>query len=127
MITLVLNTIGSYTLFQFMSYVGIALATACASWLNVALLTITLYRRGHLKPDDKLKRNAPRALLCSLLMGGALMGGAWLLGGALSGHVLIKTLALSALVAGGIALFFALAIVTGTIAAGELKRMLRLS
>src|SRR5579871_234116 len=90
MISLVLNTIGSYTLFQFMSYVGIALATACASWLNVMLLSITLYRRGHLKLDDKLKRNAPRALLCSLLMGSALWCGAWLLGGALSGHVLVK-------------------------------------
>jgi len=126
MISLVINTIGSYTLFQFMSYVGIALATAFASWLNVGMLGFTLYRRGHLKLDAQLKRNAPRALLCSLVMGLALRAGAWLLGGALAGHLVVKALALSALVTGGIGLFFVLAILTGAIATSELKRMLRL-
>jgi putative peptidoglycan lipid II flippase len=126
MISLVINTIGSYTLFQFMSYVGIALATAFASWLNVGMLGFTLYRRGHLKLDAQLKRNAPRALLCSLVMGLALRAGAWLLGGALGGHLVVKALALSALVTGGIGLFFLLAILTGAIATSELKRMLRL-
>jgi putative peptidoglycan lipid II flippase len=126
MISLVINTIGSYTLFQVMSYVGIALATAFASWLNVSMLAITLHRRGHLKLDAQIKHNVPRVLLCSLGMGIALRGGAWLLGGALAGHVVVKVLALSALVTGGIGLFFAFAILTGAIAAGELKRMLRL-
>jgi putative peptidoglycan lipid II flippase len=125
MISLVINTIGSYTLFQFMSYVGIALATAFASWLNVTLLAVTLYRRGHLKLDAKLKRSLPRALLCSLAMGAALRGGAWLLAEPLAGHVLVKTLALALLVAGGIALFFALAVGSGAIEGSELKRMLR--
>jgi putative peptidoglycan lipid II flippase len=126
MISLVINTIGSYTLFQDMSYVGIALATAFASWLNVSMLAITLHRRGHLKLDAQIKHNVPRVLLCSLGMGIALRGGAWLLGGALAGHVVVKVLALSALVTGGIGLFFAFAILTGAIAVGELKRMLRL-
>jgi hypothetical protein len=58
-------------------------------------------------------------------MGVALRGGAWLLAGPLAGHVLVKTLALALLVAGGITLFFALAVGSGAIAAGELKRMLR--
>ena len=103
-----------------MSYVGIALATALASWLNVSMLAITLHRRGHLKLDAQLKRNAPRALLCSLVMGAALRGGAWLLDGPLAGHVVVKVAALSVRwwpAASG--LFFALAILSGAIAAGR--------
>jgi putative peptidoglycan lipid II flippase len=125
MISLAFNIVLSVGLFRVLNYAGIALATALASWLNVGLLSWRLKRRGQLKIDAQLARNVPKALACSLLMGLVLRGGAWLLAGPLAGHVLAKTAALSLLVGGGVALFFALATMTGTVAAGELKRLLK--
>jgi hypothetical protein len=67
----------------------------------------------------------PKALACSLAMGLGLRGGAWLLAGPLAGHLLARSAALALLVAGGLALFFGLAVMTGTVAAAELKRWLK--
>jgi putative peptidoglycan lipid II flippase len=125
MISLAVNIALSLGLFQVLNYTGIALATALASWLNVGLLSWRLHRRGQLKIDAQLARNVPKALACSLLMGVVLRGGAWLLAGPLAGHLVAKTIALALLVGGGVALFFALAMMTGTVAAAELKRWLR--
>jgi Uncharacterized membrane protein, putative virulence factor len=69
MISLGCNIALSITLFQFLNYAGIALATALASWLNVAMLSWKLHRRGHLRVDAQLLRNLTKALLCSLVMG----------------------------------------------------------
>ena len=125
MISLCVNIALSLTLFQFMNYAGIALATAIASWLNVGLLTWRLHRRGHFKVDAQLLRNVPRTLMCSLLMGIGLRAGAWLLAEPLAGHLVVKSLALALLVIGGIAFFFALALATGAVGTAELKRILR--
>jgi putative peptidoglycan lipid II flippase len=125
MISLGCNIALSLALFQVLNYAGIALATAIASWLNVGMLSWTLHRRRQLRVDRQLLRNVPLALLCSLAMGVALRGGAWLMAGAFAGHLLAKTAALALLVGGGLAVFFALAILCGTVSAGELKRMLK--
>jgi putative peptidoglycan lipid II flippase len=125
MISLGVNIALSVTLFQFLNYTGIALATALASWLNVGLLSWRLHQRGQLRIDAQLARNVPKALACSLAMGLVLRGGAWLLAGPLAGHLLAKTMALTLLVGGGVALFFGLAMMTGTVAAAELKRWVK--
>src|SRR6185369_12338320 len=125
MVSLGCNILLSITLFQFLNYVGIALATALASWLNVAMLSWTLHRRGHLRIDPQLARNLPKALFCSLVMGVALRAGAWGLEPAFAGSLLAKTAALALLVAGGLAIFFGLALATGTVGTAELKRMLK--
>jgi len=125
MISLGCNILLSITLFQFINYAGIALATALASWLNVAMLSWRLSRRGHLHMDAQLARNLPKALLCSLVMGAALRAGAWALAPAFASHLLAKVAALTLLVGGGIGVFFGLALLTGTVGAGELKRMLK--
>jgi putative peptidoglycan lipid II flippase len=125
MISLAVNIALSVTLFQFLNYTGIALATALASWLNVGLLTWRLHSRGQFRIDAQLARNVPKALACSLAMGLVLRGGAWLLAGPLAGHLMAKTVALTLLVGGGVALFFGLAMMTGTVAAAELKRWLK--
>ncbi len=125
MISLCCNILLSVGLFQVLNYAGIALATAIASWINVGLLSWTLRRRGHLGIDAQLARNLPKALACSVIMGLALRAGAWGLAGAFAGPLLAKTAALTLLVAGGLAVFFGLALASGTVGAGELKRMLR--
>jgi putative peptidoglycan lipid II flippase len=125
MISIGINIVLSVGLFQVMNYAGIALATAIASWLNVAMLTRALRRRGQLKVDAQLMRNVPKGLACSLAMGLAIKLGAHALAPALAGHLLVKVVALTILVGGGIALFFGLALVTGTLGTAELKRWLR--
>ncbi|MCY4311173.1 MAG: polysaccharide biosynthesis C-terminal domain-containing protein, partial [Rhodospirillaceae bacterium] len=41
-------------------YLGIPIATSVAAWINTALLAWFLVRRGHLSPDDRLRRVLPR-------------------------------------------------------------------
>ena len=120
MISLGCNIALSITLFQFLNYAGIALATALASWLNVAMLSWKLRRRGHLRVDAQLRRNLAKALLCSLSWGCAGRGLA--LAPAFAG-LLAKT-ARSLLGRRGLAVFFGLALATGR-QRGELKRMLK--
>ncbi|MCY4191383.1 MAG: murein biosynthesis integral membrane protein MurJ, partial [Rhodospirillaceae bacterium] len=47
-------------------YLGIPIATSVAAWINTALLAWFLVRRGHLSPDDRLRRVLPRLALASL-------------------------------------------------------------
>lgn len=76
-----------------LEHMGPPLATAIASSVNVALLYLTLVRRGHFSADARLRRRAPRLLLAALAMGGALWAvqdrlmpyvhGSWLVRGAM--------------------------------------------
>ena len=68
-------------------FVGIALSTAVAAWVNVLLLYATLHRRDHLQLDARFKAKAVRIIAASTAMGLALyalnpwldpyMGGRW--------------------------------------------------
>jgi putative peptidoglycan lipid II flippase len=51
-----------------LGHVGIALATALASWLNAALLGWLLRRRGGLVPGERLRRRAVRLVLLNLAL-----------------------------------------------------------
>ena len=68
-------------------FVGIALSTAVAAWVNVLLLYASLHRREHLQLDARLKAKAVRIIGASIAMGATLfalnpwldpyMGGNW--------------------------------------------------
>ncbi len=68
-------------------FVGIALSTALAAWVNVLMLYASLHRRDHLKLDARFKAKAVRIIGASIAMGAALfalnpwldpyMGGDW--------------------------------------------------
>jgi len=68
-------------------FVGIALSTAVAAWVNVLLLYGSLHRRDHLQFDARFKAKAVRIIGASIAMGIALfilnpwldphMGGGW--------------------------------------------------
>lgn len=62
----------SLVLIWSLAHVGLALATTLASWLNAGLLGLSLYRRGHWRPDRRLRRRLVRILAASAVMGGAL-------------------------------------------------------
>jgi putative peptidoglycan lipid II flippase len=119
------NVALAVALMQVLAHVGIALATACTAWLNAGLLAWLLRRRGGLRLDRRLKRAAPRVALASALMGLGLWAAARWMDPWLAAPGGARVAALAALVAGGLALFAALAQATGAASLGALKTALR--
>ncbi|HZH26376.1 MAG TPA: murein biosynthesis integral membrane protein MurJ [Azospirillaceae bacterium] len=114
-----------FVLIHLMGHVGIALATCVTAYLNVALLATGLRRRGHLTIDDRLKRRAPRLIVCAGAMGAALAAGGYLLAPWFAASLPIRFAALGLLVGAGAALYFVLAHLTGGAPLGEMKAVLR--
>ncbi|WP_114228963.1 MULTISPECIES: murein biosynthesis integral membrane protein MurJ [Sphingomonas] len=106
-------------------HVGPPLATALSSTVNVALLYLTLVRRGHFVADAQLKRRIPRLALAAILMGLALWGFDQLLDPWLTGRLLARYGALIVLVAGGAAVYALACFVTGAFVLGDVKLLLR--
>lgn len=58
-----------FALFMTIGFWGLALATSVAGWVNAAMLTAALLRRGAFSPDRQLLTRLPRIIAASLLMG----------------------------------------------------------
>jgi len=67
----VVNLVASLALIQIYGHVGIALASTVSAWMNAGTLFFLLHRRGHIKPDARLKKRVPRLLLAAAVMGAA--------------------------------------------------------
>ncbi|MFL2480655.1 MAG: murein biosynthesis integral membrane protein MurJ [Verrucomicrobiales bacterium] len=78
-ITVFVNIVISLLLFGRLGHVGIALATAVAAWVNVALLLFGL--RDFWKADSRLKERLPRIIIATMIMG----IGIWLINKAMEG------------------------------------------
>lgn len=52
-----------------LGFLGLAIATSAAGWLNALLLGVTLLRQGHLRFDARLVQRMPRLGLAALIMG----------------------------------------------------------
>ncbi len=64
-----LTNIGlSLILIHWLQHVGIALATSIAGWINVVCLFILARKRNFIHLDKKLKKNAVKVLLATILM-----------------------------------------------------------
>jgi putative peptidoglycan lipid II flippase len=124
-ISMVVNTILSVVLFQVIDFAGIALGTVLASWLNIAMLGWTLHKRGQLVADARLRSRLPRILLSSVGMGLCVWGIAWLLADILSRGVAWQALGVALLVGAGVAVFGALALITGGASVSDVRQMLR--
>ena len=74
-VSLVVNIILNIVLMQILGHVGIALATAIASWINAGLLAMLLHRRGHLGVDGAWVRRVSACVLAAVLMAGLVWGG----------------------------------------------------
>lgn len=68
------NVIASLILSHFYQYVGIAIATSIAAWLNAALLFWTAFNRGHYIVDTKLMKRFPAMVFST----GAMCAVLWL-------------------------------------------------
>ncbi len=124
-VSLIVNMVLNVVLMQVWAYVGIALASSLAAWLNAGLLWLVLHRRGFLKLDVRLGRRLPRIVLAAALMAGILVIGGMLLEGALAGPTLARIAALAILVAAGVAAFGAFAAAIGAASVADLRRVLR--
>jgi putative peptidoglycan lipid II flippase len=133
-ISMIVNTILSVVLFYVMTatgvaamaFAGIALGTILASWLNIAMLSWTLHKRGHLVLDPHLRARLPRILISSLLMGFAVWAIAyWPLAPLLAGRLYLQAAAIMILVLAGLIVFGALALLTGGASATEFRDLLR--
>jgi hypothetical protein len=102
-----------------------ALATAIASWVNVALLYRSLRKRGHFIPDTQLFRRTVRLALAAVVMGLAI----WLAGDALAryttGDRLTRTLAMIVLVSGGALVYLIAAFGLRAYRLSDLKALVR--
>ncbi|MEL6600053.1 MAG: murein biosynthesis integral membrane protein MurJ [Pseudomonadota bacterium] len=106
-------------------YLGAALGTTVAAWVNLALLWRAAGRfEAAAQPDARLRHRVPRLVLASLVMGAGLLAALSLAGDAFAAPGL-RYLALAALVAGGAALYAASAFATGAVSGKDLRRFLR--
>jgi putative peptidoglycan lipid II flippase len=122
----VITNIGiSLALFWQLGHVGIALATALASWLHAALLWSILKRRGFLVLDQRLRSRLPRMAVAAAAMAGALVAAALALEAPLSGAIGARVGALAVLVVVGLAVFAFAAQLIGAANRHELAAMLR--
>jgi putative peptidoglycan lipid II flippase len=115
----------SLSLFPFIHYIGIALGTAGAAWVNCGLLYVTLRKRGYLVLDRRLFRTLPRLALSAAVLGVALWLGIKPLQGFLADGELVRMTALAVLVGGGMAIYLVLVIATGAIPRRELMRFFK--
>jgi putative peptidoglycan lipid II flippase len=121
------NTVLGLLLFAVLGFVGIAIATSLAAWLNLALLWWRLDRSGFLEADDRLRQKGKRILLSSIVMGVGLFLAARALSGAWTAAPIWRITGLSALVGGGAALYFALVLLAGALEPSPLRALIRRS
>ncbi len=118
------NTVIALLLLRSFAHVGIAFATACSAWINAGLLAFILHRRGFLAPDAGLLCRAPRAVLASLVMAGALWGALGPAAPLLAGGEVRRSAALALLVALGLIVFGLASLIFGATDRAEIRRLL---
>ena len=117
-----LNLALNLLLTQWLSHVGVALATALSAWFNALALGVLLLQRGQFVPDRRLRQRAPRLLAATAAMGVVLWGLQGLLFPAAPG---LRFAALAALILAGCAAYFAAAHLLRAIDLREVRGMLR--
>ena len=126
-VSVVANIAISLLLFPSLLHVGIAIATAASSWLNVVLLAGTLAVRRHFALTRRQWQAQLAIVLISLVMGCAL----WLLARQGAAHLMSgvplwrQAGVLASLIGFGVMLYFTLIHVSGTQPLGLLLRRLR--
>jgi putative peptidoglycan lipid II flippase len=132
-ISLFANTLGSIALFFWfrklglLPHLGIAVATTLGGWLNAGLLWSTLVKRGHFVIDKRMVRAFATILGSSVVMGVALLVLAHVLGPHFASGAGFAThvLALVALIGGGLAVYGAAVLATGTMTLRQLRNLTR--
>jgi putative peptidoglycan lipid II flippase len=108
-----------------LGFMGIAIATAIAAWLNAVLLGFVLFGRGHWLPDARLKRRLLRLALAAAAMALVLLPLAAALEPLLDRGVWPRVVALAVLTLSGMAAYGALSLLLRAVSVADLKRLLR--
>ncbi len=126
-LSVAVNVAGSLILFYLIGFVGIAIATSLAGWVNAGALGVTLYRRGHLPFDARLKRRIPAILFSSLVMAAVLWGMGFYLADSFASPIPlpIRATLLAGMIFGGMASFWAAAEFSGAAHLGEVLARFR--
>jgi putative peptidoglycan lipid II flippase len=124
-ISVAVNIIGSLSLFWWIGFLGIAIATTLAGWTNAVLLARRLYKLGHFRLDARAKRALPRLTLAAILMGLAVAYGAQAAAPLLTLSLGVKVSALAALVFAGALLYGVLVLILGAVRLTDLKALIR--
>lgn len=123
-VTMIVNLVLNLVLMGPFLHVGIAMATAMASWLNAGLLVIILMRRGHLVIDQRLRSRLPRIAAAGVGMTLFMVPAMWWSAEMSAGDIAHRALALAGLVAGGATVFAVLAQITGAADLKDIKRLM---
>jgi putative peptidoglycan lipid II flippase len=108
-----------------LAQVGIALAQSISGWVNALLLATVLLRRGHWRPDARLKSRTWRMAAATVGMTAALAGLLVLLRPALAHPDLKGVIALLALCALGGLVYGALGAALGVVRLSEMRFLMR--
>jgi putative peptidoglycan lipid II flippase len=118
-LSLIVTVATSLALLPVLGAAGIAIATALAAWLSVAILGVVLWRRGWLALDAISRRILPRVLGAVLLMAAALAAGS-----AVAPN-LPPLLSLASLVGLGILVYFAAILGLGVVSPADIAALRR--
>ncbi|MES1989533.1 MAG: murein biosynthesis integral membrane protein MurJ [Pseudomonadota bacterium] len=124
-LSVAVNVVTSFILFQFIGFAGIAWGTTIAAWTNTLQLGFRLWRHGHFKPDAQLKQRLPLTLLSSAGMGAVLWVGSIYLAPAFDLHFIASILVLTALITGGMIVYAGFCQFTGAARLADLRRAVR--
>jgi putative peptidoglycan lipid II flippase len=95
-----------------------------SSWVNALALGVVLWRRGFLRPDDRLKHRLPRILAATVLMAAALAAAQWGLADLFRASTVLRVVALATLIGVGLAVFGAACLALGAAHPRELRAAL---
>ena len=123
MLSMLVNLVGNLlsVLVLHTGFVGIALSTAAAAWVNTLLLYWTLHRRDHLRLDARVRRNGVRIVLASAAMGVALWLGSAVFDTHMARGFWERIVALGLLCGGGALVYGVAALALGAVSLSELR------
>ncbi|KPP82028.1 MAG: putative peptidoglycan lipid II flippase MurJ [Oceanicaulis sp. HLUCCA04] len=132
LIAVAVNFVFALTLFfGGLGFIGLAIASSLAGWVNAGLLAVTLRARGVLRIDARLLRTVPKLLLASMIMAGAIWALARWMPGLMSGVLpfvpshLLAMVSMGLVVCAGLGVFAAASLALGAVRIGELAEALK--
>ncbi len=121
MVALVVNITLNLILMQYFAHVGLAMATAISAWLNVAMLSGGLVRRGHFKFDNTVLIRIGKYLMASAVMGGVIWVASGYVTGMIASHMGVKIAGLLIVVTAGVGSYLVMVFITGAVKPDELR------
>lgn len=126
-LSLVVNLVLNLILIQYFAHVGLAIATAIAAWLNVALLYFGLRSRGYLAVQSSTSFSILRQVAASAIMIGVLLAIQETLTPYFAEDGMERIAALAAFVLVGAGVYFLLLAMLGGLKLGQIRLMLKRS